>query len=86
MNYRQYDSTIGRFYSQDVLPELSSSITFSIIQLKKIVALSEHYYFNSALNYSGLENNLEVVLLDLMQTARTDSICVIVLQKIIYYE
>jgi hypothetical protein len=85
MNYRQYDSTIGRFYSQDVLPELSSSITFSIIQLKKIVALSEHYYFNSALNYSGLENNLEVVLL--MQTARTDSnLCYRVLQKIIYYE
>jgi hypothetical protein len=79
MNYRQYDSTIGRFYSQDVLPELSSSITFSIIQLKKIVALSEHYYFNSALNYSGLENNLEVVLL--MQTARTDSICVIAFYK-----
>jgi hypothetical protein len=60
MNYRQYDSTIGRFYSQDVLPELSSSITFSIIQLK-IVALSEHYYFNSALNYSA--RILEVVLL-----------------------
>ncbi len=31
----------------------------------KIVALPEDYYFSSARNYAGLENELEVVLLDL---------------------
>jgi hypothetical protein len=85
MNYRQYDSTIGRFYSQDVLPELSSSITFSIIQ-KEDSCFVRTLLFYSALNYSGLENNLEVVLLDLMQTAYRFNLCYRVLQKIIYYE
>lgn len=31
----------------------------------KIVTLPEDYYFSSARNYSGLENDLEVILLDL---------------------
>jgi len=31
----------------------------------KIAALTEDYYFSSARNYAGLENDLEVVLLDL---------------------
>ncbi len=31
----------------------------------KIVALPEDYYFSSARNYAGLENELEVILLDL---------------------
>ncbi|TDO99194.1 hypothetical protein EV145_107101 [Flavobacterium sp. 245] len=31
----------------------------------RIVTLPEDYYFSSARNYSGLENDLEVVLLDL---------------------
>jgi hypothetical protein len=35
MDYHQYDSAIGGFNSIDVLSELSSSITFSIIQLKR---------------------------------------------------
>jgi len=32
---------------------------------EKIVASAEDYYFSSARNYAGLENDLEVVLLDL---------------------
>ena len=31
----------------------------------KIVALPEDYYYSSARNYAGLDNELEVVLLDL---------------------
>jgi hypothetical protein len=31
----------------------------------KIVTLPEDYYFSSARNYAGLENDLEVILLDL---------------------
>ena len=31
----------------------------------KIVAFPEDYYFSSARNYAGLDNDLEVVLLDL---------------------
>jgi hypothetical protein len=31
----------------------------------KIVVLPEDYYFSSARNYAGLDNDLEVVLLDL---------------------
>ncbi|WP_166924042.1 REP-associated tyrosine transposase [Flavobacterium poyangense] len=31
----------------------------------KIVALAEDYYFSSARNYAGLENDLEVIVLDL---------------------
>jgi|GEM_PF-5286301 len=31
----------------------------------KIVVLPEDYYFSSARNYAGLENELEVILLDL---------------------
>jgi hypothetical protein len=31
----------------------------------KIVTLPEDYYFSSAKNYAGLENELEVVLLDI---------------------
>jgi hypothetical protein len=31
----------------------------------KIVALPEDYYFSSARNYAGLENDLAIVLLDL---------------------
>ena len=31
----------------------------------KIVSLPEDYYFSSARNYAGLENDLEVILLDL---------------------
>jgi hypothetical protein len=32
---------------------------------EKIVNLPEDYYFSSARNYAGLENELEVILLDL---------------------
>jgi len=32
----------------------------------KIVTLPEDYYFSSARNYAGLENDLEIVLLDLL--------------------
>ena len=31
----------------------------------KIVSLPEDYYFSSARNYAGLENDLEIVLLEL---------------------
>jgi hypothetical protein len=31
----------------------------------KVVALPEDYYFSSARNYAGLENDLDVVMLDL---------------------
>jgi hypothetical protein len=31
----------------------------------KVVTLPEDYYFSSARNYAGLENELEIVLLDL---------------------
>jgi REP element-mobilizing transposase RayT len=31
----------------------------------KIVALPEDYYFSSARNYAGLDNELEIILLDL---------------------
>jgi hypothetical protein len=31
----------------------------------KIVTLPEDYYFSSAHNYAGLENDLDIVLLDL---------------------
>lgn len=33
--------------------------------IEKIVTLPEDYYFSSARNYAGLENELEVILLDL---------------------
>jgi hypothetical protein len=33
----------------------------------KIVALPEDYYFSSARNYAGLDNDLEVILLDLLR-------------------
>ena len=32
---------------------------------EKIVALPEDYYFSSARNYAGLDNDLEIVLLDI---------------------
>ncbi len=31
----------------------------------KIVALPEDYYFSSARNYAGLDNDLEIIMLDL---------------------
>ena len=33
--------------------------------VEKIVALPEDYYFSSARNYAGLDNDLDVILLDL---------------------
>ena len=33
--------------------------------MEKIVTLPEDYYFSSAKNYAGLDNELEVILLDL---------------------
>ncbi|MES2576441.1 MAG: hypothetical protein V4589_02450 [Bacteroidota bacterium] len=32
---------------------------------EKIVTMPEDYYFSSARNYAGLENELDVILLDL---------------------
>ena len=33
----------------------------------KVVTLPEDYYFSSARNYAGLENDLDIVMLDLLR-------------------
>ena len=56
--------------------ECNSALSTSFIKQKidyihnnpvkdKIVTLPEDYYFSSARNYAGLENELEIVFLDL---------------------